>query len=440
MKPRAVPAVLALSLLSLGAAPLHAGLTAGAGRAEIGLTADMLPMDGFNTIHDPLNVRVMVLDDGKTRFALTVIDQTAISGDLIAAYREQVSRIVGASLANTWVIAAADFSAPHLFMNRPEPGTLKYRAAMDAAISAAAGKAKAGLRPARIAWGAGASNVNVSRTVEMADGWWLGPNERGVSDKTVSVLRLEEPGGAPIGMVLNYPVQSSVMDQTGGANGGKGVTGDLGGYAARRAEALLGGDAVAMFATGASGDQSPAFTAVRNVYDAQGKLTKVDIGEKGYVLAELQGERLGTEAVRAARAAGPVAAEPTIVVGEGKLALPAKRRPPTLAEIKPTRSFDFTASGTADAPFFIARIGDGVIVGTQAQLDTATGMDIRRRSPWRHTMVLNMVNGGQKYLAAAEGYRRITYQAMNSGFAPGGAEKLADAIVAELARIKKAAR
>ncbi|MBC2665397.1 hypothetical protein H7F51_07680 [Novosphingobium flavum] len=431
--------LLALMPLSAAvAAPAGADLTAGMGRAEIGLTADMLPIDGFTAIHDGLMVRVLLFDDGKTRFAITVLDQTAIAADLLAATRETVARLTKTPAANVWVVAAANFAAPHIFMNRPEPGLERYRAAMDAAIASAASRASASLAPARIAWGEGQSTVNVNRNVEMADGWWLGSNDHGVIDRRLGVLRLDRSDGRPIGILANYPVQSSVMDQTGGTGGGKGVTGDLGGNAARRAEALLGGDAVAMFVTGASGDQGPAYTAVRNVYDSQGHMTRVDIGDKGFVLAEMQGERLGAEAVRAARAAAP-AAPATLSLASGTVSLPAKRRPPTLAEIKPTRSYEFTVTGKADAPYFIARIGDGVMVGTQVQLDAATGMEIRRRSPFRHTLVLNMVNGGAKYLASAAGYKAITYQAMNSGYAPGGAEALSAAILGELAAMKKSA-
>ena len=40
-----------------------------------------------------------------------------------------------------------------------------------------------------------------------------------------------------------------------------------------------------------------------------------------------------------------------------------------------------------------------------------------------------MVNGAQKYLPSAEAYDRITYEAMNSGFARGADHALAAAIL-----------
>ena len=43
-----------------------------------------------------------------------------------------------------------------------------------------------------------------------------------------------------------------------------------------------------------------------------------------------------------------------------------------------------------------------------------------------------LVNGGQKYLPAPDAYEKITYEAMNSGFAAGSHERLVDIIIAAL--------
>ena len=43
-----------------------------------------------------------------------------------------------------------------------------------------------------------------------------------------------------------------------------------------------------------------------------------------------------------------------------------------------------------------------------------------------------LVNGGQKYLPAPDAYEKITYEAMNSGFAAGSHERLVEIIIAAL--------
>ncbi|MEV5531123.1 hypothetical protein [Streptomyces prunicolor] len=51
-------------------------LRAGAGKAVVELPSSLFPVDGFTTVHDPLHVRVLLLDDSTTRVCITVIEQT----------------------------------------------------------------------------------------------------------------------------------------------------------------------------------------------------------------------------------------------------------------------------------------------------------------------------------------------------------------------------
>jgi neutral ceramidase len=140
--------------------------------------------------------------------------------------------------------------------------------------------------------------------------------------------------------------------------------------------------------------------------------------------------------VRHATAITPALAAPTLVVLNGSVTLDAQDRPRSLGQIKPTRTYTYPLKGKAEAPYSLIRIGDVALVGVQVELNAVTGQDIRRRSPFAHTIVVTMVNGAAKYLPDAGNYKAITYQAMNSSYAPGGAEILANRIVADLRKLK----
>lgn len=426
------------ALALLFASPALAQLQAGAGRAEIALTPDMLPLDGFTAILDPLQVRVVVLSQGATRIAIAVIDQTSIGADTVAEFKSLVAAATGVDPANIWIVASHTFSAPHLFSGRgvAESGAARYRSAIEAALRQAANTALNTLRPARLGYAEGTSTVSVNRNLPMAEGWWLGANEAGPTDHSLAMVRIEDLERRPIALLLNYAVQSSVMDQTGGSGSGKGVTADLGGAAARHVEQMLG-QGVALYLTGAAGDQMPGLTAVRNVYDRDGRFTRQDIGAAGFPLVALQGERLGAEALR--RIAVPLVpqAAPRLLVWNGTITLPAQNRPRDLGQIRPTQSYTYPVEGTAAARYSLIRIGDTVLVGVQVELNAATGLAIKRRSPFANTIVVTMVNGAAKYLPDVVGYRDITYQAMNSSYAPGSAELLANQIVADLRRLQR---
>jgi len=359
---------------------------------------------------------------------------------MVAALKAKLAEATGADAKNIWVIASHTFSAPHMFGNRPgsDEHIARYRDVVESAVTEAASLAASRLQPALLGYGTGRSDVNVNRNVEMADGWWLGANDAGASDKTVATVSIEGADKQTIAILANYAVQSAVMNQTGGAGGGKGVTADLGGAAVRAVEQAYGGNTVALFLTGAAGDQVPDYTAQRNLYDRQGHFRMIDMGADGYSLADLQGERLGTEIVRIASAISPSKPASVLSVGAGAISLDAQERPRNLQQIKPTRSYTYPVSGKADAPFSILRIGDVALVGVQVELNAATGAEIKRRSPFRNTFVVTMVNGAAKYMPDAEGYRHFTYQAMNSSYGPGSAELLTGSIVAELRRMKTA--
>lgn len=94
----------------------------------------------------------------------------------------------------------------------------------------------------------------------------------------------------------------------------------------------------------------------------------------------------------------------------------------------PTTSHTFTPNGTAQAPIWVLRVGDGVFAGAAPELSTDTARAIRKNSPAAHTFVLSMLEGGSKNMADRWNYEHITYEALDSSYAKGSAEKLATRI------------
>ena len=404
----------------------------------------MLPLDGFGTVHDPLAARVVLLTDDNQRIAIAVVDQTSMPMDQVEAIQTRVAAAGRLQASDVVVVASHTFSAPHAFdPSHLTPGmtlpageaqrTVAYRAAILSAVSAAAAKAAGAMKPAIVRFGLGASNVNVNRNHLAANGWWLGADDNGYSDKTLGVLALETPAGAPIATLVNFGVQSSVMDHSVSASGTKSVTADLGGGAMREIEQLHPG-IVALFLTGAAGDQMPAYTARHNIFDASGNFQTVDLGDKAFLLSELQGQHLADAVLQTATAR--TSDNGILRVVHGSIQLDGQDRPKDLQQIKPTRDYRFTPAGKVDTPFVIAQIGDTTIIGVQAELSAVTGTFLRTRSPFKNTLVVTMVNGAAKYMPEREAYQRITYEAMNSSFAPGSAERLAAEILQRLRMLR----
>ena len=73
--------------------------------------------------------------------------------------------------------------------------------------------------------------------------------------------------------------------------------------------------------------------------------------------------------------------------------------------------------------------GDTAIVTMPGELFVELGLDLKERSPFRHTLVIELANAHIAYVPTKEGFRHGDYEAVNSRLAPGGGEAMVDAAV-----------
>jgi hypothetical protein len=408
------------------------GLNAGAGKAPIEITSAMLPSsDGFTTVHDDLYVRLLLLENGAQRYAVIVLDTTSVNDpDTLSGLRAIVTKAAGVAAADTIVTVTHNFSSPHLNGTAGLTGTdlakaEAYKQAVLTATTTAVTNAVKTLRPARVGYGTGTADVNVNRNVDTAQGWWLGTGEQLPSDKSVRVTRIDDLDGSPIAILINYNVQSSVMMASVMSDGALPITADLAGAAVAHVERQYGGDVVPIWLVGACGDQSPGYRSLRYTIDKNLNWSTVDARDAGWLLLTVQGERLGTEVVRVAQGIDTATADAgsTLRLLTGSV---------TATEIKqsatnqaPVKQDTITPDGTGQVPVWALQVGDGVFVGMEPELSTSTALAIMRQSPFTHTSVVSMLEGGAKNMPDAWNYEHITYEALDSFYARGTAEAAA---------------
>ncbi|MFJ3308403.1 hypothetical protein ACIPSA_36185 [Streptomyces sp. NPDC086549] len=189
-------------------------------------------------------------------------------------------------------------------------------------------------------------------------------------------------------------------------------------------EEQYGDDVVGLFLVGSCGDQSAASRSKRYTIDKDRNWSQVDAKDAGWILLTVQGERLGTEVVRVSgtnRTSSGSARSPLRLLTDSVTVGTVAMGNPT----GPTKTYDFTPNGTAEAPIWVLRVGQGVFAGVEPELSTDTALDIEQHSSFAHTAVLSMLEGGSKNMAEARSYARITYEAMDSSYAKGAAETAA---------------
>jgi hypothetical protein len=130
-----------LSTATAAHASAATGLKVGAGRAAIGIPSGLLPLDNFTTVHDDLYLRVLLLENGSRRVALTVLDLTSISAEAIAAIRAIIVKSAGVATADIVVTVTHTFSAPHVQAASSSAGAAAYVEQIKQAASKAASPA-----------------------------------------------------------------------------------------------------------------------------------------------------------------------------------------------------------------------------------------------------------------------------------------------------------
>src|SRR5262249_15766035 len=262
----------AVVLPGLAPVPLPPGagtLRAGAARVSITPAPDAaLPMsgytgrtEGFKGIHDDLNVRAIVVDDGSAQAAIVTCEVIGIAHALADRIIERVSRDTAIPHDNILLAAVHTHAAPAIgTYSEAADGDVarrrdEYVQKLEDAVVGAVRQAKASLQPARIGFGTGKANVNMNRRAPDADGgWMLGNNPEGVSDKTVAVIRFDTLSGQPLAIFSNYAVHGTVLGQ-----GNMQISSDLPGATSRTVESHYGGTVVSPWTSSAAGDQDPIY-------------------------------------------------------------------------------------------------------------------------------------------------------------------------------------
>ncbi len=412
-------------------------LLAGAGKAAIEL-ADILPFDGFDEPRHPVHARAVVLEAGGARACVVSLEMTSIRGDLMEALRAAATEESGCEGAYLWVCVTHTFSVPHvrtashLASDEEREKNKVLLAAYVDAVRQAVRQAVAALAPATLSVASGPFTGNVNRDVETPGGWWLGANPDGYSDHTLRALRVDGEDGAPVAVLFSADVQSSILDHSTTSGGSHVVTGDLTGFAAGRVEGQLSG-CVALYVIGCAGDQAPVEQAVTRHVAADGTLSSTDAHEDGYRMLHQQGARLTEELLAAIQDATPVTCD-SIAAECHELTLPGQERA-EFHSLAPKRSYEYLPADPVTTKVHGLRLGSVVLVGVEPELASATGRAIRTAAPCAYADVLTMVNGGAKYLPDDASYDKITYEAMNSGFARGAEQLLIEDVLSTMARL-----
>ncbi len=267
-----------------------------AGTAEVEITAPVgYPMAGYGArkdvstgVHDPLFARVLVLKTEQTSVALVSLDMALFFSNRVFTEAKEKYGIDHVIVSCTHTHSGAMPKVSGIFDFESFLKDPWYRRTEDTII-AAIGKASLNLFDARAGAGRGSVYLGHNRRQVNEDGsvtmLWRNTERKPTNpvDPTVRVVRIDDEGGNPRALLVNYACHAVVMGPDNLE-----FSADYPGYMAAYIKKELGEDCMPLFLQGAAGDINP--------YHDKEPLT-----EKGFKAAEEAGVALGEEAVKAAR-------------------------------------------------------------------------------------------------------------------------------------------
>jgi len=396
------------------------------GAAKIDITPTQLPKNSEGIL-DHIYGRAIVIDNGVASAALVSTD-TGMLG-------EQVWRTVSQRIEKELGIPAQN-----LIMNPTHTHSASGGSADQVFNVIKAAKEK--LQPARIGYGTGVSYINVNRNIidRKTNKWWEGPNYDGPSDKTVAVIRFETTNGEPIAVYYNYACHAVVTGNTDM------FSGDYPGATSRYIEDSFDDKIVAVFSSGAQGDQNPIYFQqtfdLRDIrikdYATRGQdisnamppggqgLNKQDPTVKRLLDQQKQmilsmGQFLGEEVKRVMREMTRMSSDGKIFAAQKMVSFPGRNR---IGQGRAGVEATYTDGPDVQLRLSLLVIDDIAIAGCNAEIFTMIAQRFKRESPIGRSIFVSMANGSGNsgYIPndAAFGYQ--TFEVLSSRCKPGYAE------------------
>jgi hypothetical protein len=407
-----------------------APLRIGAAKVDVTPSERELSKSSYGIL-DHLYARAILVDNGTATAALVTVDTIAIPDPLWQTVTEQIARELG--IPATHVLLTATHTHSPGGQRGPD-----YAQKIVDAVSLA----KQRLTPGRIGYGTGESYINVNRQiVDPKTGRWReGPDRDGPSDKTVAVVTFETTGGEPIAVYYNYAVHGVITGQLDQ------VSGDIPGATSRYIEDSFDDKVVAVWSTGAAGDQNPLY--YQQTYDLRDIRIKdyatrgIDIsnamppGGEGLnrqdpAVARLMnqqrqmvrsmGQFLGEEVLYVRRNTERLNSSVAIAAGAATVTCPGRER---TNDGRAGVAGTYKDASPVDVRLGLLRIGDVMIGAVNAEVFNPIAQRLKRESPVKATMMATLTNGSARsgYIPDDESYGKDTFEVLSSRLKPGCAE------------------
>ncbi|MBS1824422.1 MAG: hypothetical protein JST93_03795, partial [Acidobacteria bacterium] len=393
--------------------------------------------------------RALVLDDGKTRMAMAVVDSCMMPRELIDKAKELARAKTGIAVDRMMISSTHAHSAPSVMACLGSDVQQDYAAALPGMIADAIAAAAKKMQPAQAGWAVEEDweHTHCRRWILAADKMRMDPfgarsvranmhpgyqnpdaiSESGPVDAGLTVLSVQTADGKPLAVLANYSQHYFGEEAVGPDYFGR--------FAAKVTELVGGGkDFVAMMSQGTSGDQMwmdygapksaqtlDGYTAgvVETAMKAYGRIRYEKDVPLGMVETRLTLRRRLPDAARLEWARK--------IVGEM-----GGRKPKNQPEIYAREQVFLAAEPERELKLQALRIGSLNIHAIPNEVFALTGLKLKLQSPFAGVMNVELANGAEGYIPPEEQHRLggyTTWAARTAGLEVGAEARISETLL-----------
>lgn len=404
------------------------GLQVGAAKKCINPTSDMYPIPnkisdfGLEPMsqempYDDMNCRAIAVDTGKEKLLFLTFELAGAPD--YPDYRKKLADACAMKEDAVYIMGTHNHSAPRYRKTEDNTQELnafieKYEKLVCQAGIETAVEAFQSLRPARYGYGESISNINVNRNQYTFGGYWVeGQNRNGYSDKTLSIIKFVDMEGKLIAAFLNHPTHATNIYMLKDIDHKAKTSGNFTGIACCFVEKHYGNGAVAMWTSGAAGNQNPFLSHGLQYEYPDGWTSQIQYPDgTGYMQMEYIGRMHGADCCRGIDAITELSDWMPTAHEVERITLPANR----CVEEWPPKDFSTIRNGgqgerdekqvpygqlpsPAQPPQMVPgeprqldlnllKMGNIAILFANAEIFAEIGRDMKNASPYKNTIIV----------------------------------------------------
>jgi hypothetical protein len=466
-------------------------LRAGAAAIEINPTKYPVHVNGMHpdrttsTLLDDLYTRALVLDNGKERIAVVVVDSNMLPRDLLDRAKALANTKTGISVDHVLISATHTHSAPAAMANLGTPRDDDYARMLPDKIAQSIILATSHLEPARVGWAVveDAARTHTRRAIRRSDKMGVNPwgeatdrasdpgfsplevtGPAGPSDPDLSLLSVQAATGRPIALLANYGNHYYGVPEL--ANHSPLLSADYFGIFARMIRQLVQTDGAYTFGTPATNTKYPPFVGIMSQGTSGDQIWNDFSQPPPPPAIEVYSDAIAREAYEAYRTIEYHTWVP-LKMAETKLTL--RFRAPDTARLawahkiiadahrRIPSNVGYGEEYAAAMPYAYAvqqiylaqhpndelklqavRIGDLGITAIPAEVYALTGLKLKAQSPLQPTINITLANGADGYIPPPEQHALgsyTTWAASTAGLEVQAEPKIVDAVLGLLEEV-----